>query len=145
MAAQATSTVACSSTRLAPRAQHSGAKPALPKQLKHLGAGAAGLLSTTAAGAAQAAFTEPTSFGTVPELPAVSIPSVSLPDVDIPDVSGLLDNPDAVRTAVCTAGRCGILAWLRWLRGAVPPVQDEIACAGRAAQPRAQAHCLPSV
>lgn len=116
MAAQATSTVACSSTRLAPRAQHSGAKPALPKQLKHLGAGAAGLLSTTAAGAAQAAFTEPTSFGTVPELPAVSIPSVSLPDVDIPDVSGLLDNPDALLVAggavIVAAGGAALSALL---------------------------------
>ncbi|KAL4448313.1 hypothetical protein ABPG75_005532 [Micractinium tetrahymenae] len=93
------SAVACSSTRQAPRVQQSGAKPALPKQLKHLGAGAAGVLSTTAAGAAQAAFTQPTPFGAVSavaELPAISVPSVSLPAVDVPDVSGLLDNPDAL-------------------------------------------------
>lgn len=104
--ARAASAVACSSTRQAPRAQQSGGKPALPKQLKHLGAGAAGVLSTTAAGAAQAAFTEPTPFGVAPELPAVSVPSVSLPAVDVPDVSGLLDNPDAVRKLCALQGGC---------------------------------------
>ncbi len=127
MAAQATSTraasaVACSSTRQAPRAQQSGAKPSLPKPLKHLGAGAAGVLSTIAAGAAQAAFTEPTPFGAVPELSTVSVPSVSLPDVDIPDVSGLLDNPDAVRIIPCSTGVCGIPAW----RKAGPAVRLQI-------------------
>ncbi|KAL4433287.1 hypothetical protein ABPG77_003335 [Micractinium sp. CCAP 211/92] len=121
MAAQATSTraasaVACSSTRQAPRAQQSGAKPSLSKQLKHLGAGAAGVLSTTAAGAAQAAFTEPTPFGAVPELSTVSVPSVSLPDVNIPDVSGLLDNPDALLVAggaaIVVAGGAALSALL---------------------------------